>query len=143
MDTPDSDREDDYSIASGLNTFLLCNEDTFVDAYAISSESDIDNEIGNEAEASCLLACCDVNANYSNLNHVDVEGLHDKVAAPCLSRCCENSIIISNKINHVSVNASVNEVTNKSQLAQASFMDNHIVCDVNYQLQRLSGCCSW
>ena len=131
MDTPDSDREDDYSIASGLNKSLLCNEDTFVDAYAISSESYLDNEIGNEAEASCLLTCCNVSASNCNLNHVDVEGLRDKVAAPCLSRCCENSIIISNKINHVSVNASVNEVTNKSQLAQASLMDNHIEYDVN------------
>ena len=129
--TQDSDREDDYSIASGLNTSLLCNEDTFVDAYVVSSESDINNEIGNEAEASCLLTCCSISANNCNLNHVDVEGLRDKVAAPCLNRCCENSIIISNKINHVSVDASVNEVTNKSQLAQASFMDNHIVYDVN------------
>ena len=60
MDTPDSDREGDYSIASGLNMSLLCNEDTFVDAYVISSESDIDNEIGNEAEASCLLTCCNI-----------------------------------------------------------------------------------
>ena len=63
MDTPDSDREDDYSIANGLNTSLLCNEDTFVDAYVFSSESDIESEIGNEAEASCLLTCCDVSAN--------------------------------------------------------------------------------
>ena len=131
MDTPESDREDDYSIANGLNISLLCNEDTFVDAYVISSESDIDNEIGNEAEASCLLTCCDVNANNCNVNHVVIGGLGSKAAAPCLSMCCEKSIVISNKINHVFVDAPVNEVTNKPKLAQASFIDKQIVNDVN------------
>ena len=39
--------------------------------------------------------------------------------------------MISNKINHVFVNASVNKVTNKLKLAQTSFIDKQIVCDVN------------
>ena len=39
--------------------------------------------------------------------------------------------MISNKINHVFVDAPVNEVTNKPKLAQASFIDKQIVYDVN------------
>ena len=58
-------------------------------------------------------------------------GRDETAAAPCLSMCCENSIVISNKINHVFVDASVNKVTNKLKLAQASFIDKQIVGDVN------------
>ena len=130
-DTTNNDRENNYSIASGWNTSLLCNEDIFDNAYVINSEADVDNEIGNEVEASCFLTCCNISANNCNLNHVVVKGLRDKAAAPCLSRCCENSIMISNKIKDVFVNAPVNEVTNKPKLAQASFIGKQVVCDVN------------
>ena len=70
----------------------------------------------NEADASGLLTCCNINTINCDLNHVGTEGLGNNIQLPRLSVWCRNITSLSNSINHEFVNASVNEVTNKSKL---------------------------
>ena len=70
-----------------LNSSLGSDEDVFSYSNLISSESNVDEGLGNEVDAPCLLTCCNlinINFNLSHVNSVSSEGLGNKAAAPCL-----------------------------------------------------------
>ena len=77
---------------------------------------------GNEVDAPCILTSCNlsnIHCNLSHVNFVSSEGLGNKEAAPSLSVCCRSITSLSNGINHVFMNAPMNEVTIiKSKSAQ-------------------------